>query len=191
MAETAAEAALVERARGGDGDAFAELYHRFGRRVVGLCRHLLGSADAAEDAASEVFLRVQRSLASYDPGQPFPRWLFSVAAHHCVDVLRRRRRDGRLFAAEDPDATEGPAGEATSPLAEALGRERRVELRQALAALPDRYRVPLTLRYYGELSYEEIASQLGLTRNHVATLIFRAKQELRRTLGVGAEGSRQ
>jgi RNA polymerase sigma-70 factor (ECF subfamily) len=63
--------------------------------------------------------------------------------------------------------------------------ERRDAVREAIARLPERYRVPLVLRYYAGLGYDEIAAQLGLTRNHVATLIFRAKQELRRRLGAG------
>jgi RNA polymerase sigma-70 factor (ECF subfamily) len=61
--------------------------------------------------------------------------------------------------------------------------ERREQLRSAIARLADRYRTVLVMRYYGEMSYDEIAAQLGLQRNHVATLILRGKQELRRILG--------
>ena len=64
-----------------------------------------------------------------------------------------------------------------------LTAESRDQVRRAVAALPERYRLPLTLRYYNELSYDEIAATLELTRAYVATLIFRAKLELRRALG--------
>ena len=63
-----------------------------------------------------------------------------------------------------------------------ISEEERVEVRDSIARLPENYRVPLVLRYYSELSYDEIGKQLGLQRNHVAALIFRGKQELRRKL---------
>jgi RNA polymerase sigma-70 factor (ECF subfamily) len=177
-------AEAVERARGGDREGLAELYGTFGRRVLGLCRHLLGSPEAAEDARSEVFLRLPRAIDRYDPALPFDRWLLSVTSHHCLDVLRRRRLESRLFVAEVEERDSVPAGSESgpSPLAAVLAGEGQDRVRAALARLPDRYRVVLVLRYFGELGYEEIAAQLGLTRNHVATLIFRGKQALRRLL---------
>jgi RNA polymerase sigma-70 factor (ECF subfamily) len=177
-------AEAVERVRGGDRDGLAELYRTFGRRVLGLCRHLLGSPEAAEDARSEVFARLPCAIDRYDPALPFDRWLLSVTSHHCLDVLRRRRLESRLFLAELEEPDSGPAGSepGPSPLGAVLTEEGRERMRDALVRLPERYRVSLVLRYYGELRYEEIAAQLGVTRNHVATLIFRGKQALRRLL---------
>ena len=174
----------IERARHGDREGLAELYEAFGRRVLGLCRHLLGSPEAAEDARSEVFARLPRAIDRYDAALPFDRWLLSVASHHCLDLLRRRRLEARLFVGEPEEPETAAAGVAPgpSPLAAVLAEEGRHRVRGALARLPDRYRVALVLRYYGELGYDEIAAQLGLTRNHVATLIFRGKQALRRLL---------
>ena len=192
MAETGLEA-VVQRAGRGELEAFAELYRQFGRRVFGLCRHMLGSAEAAEDARSEVFVRVQRTINSYDSSLPFSRWLLSVASHYCVDVLRRRQVETRLFVPEEaapPTGSEG-IGTGPSPLGQVLLEERQAEIREAITRLPDQYRIPLVLRYYGEMSYDEIAEDLGLKRNHVATLIFRAKQELRAKLTAGSRGSRR
>jgi RNA polymerase sigma-70 factor, ECF subfamily len=174
----------VERARRGDQAGLADLYAEFGRRVLGLCRQLLGSPEAAEDARSEVFLRLPRALERYDQGLPFDRWLLSVTSHHCLDVLRRRRLESRLFAADLDETDSASVGSepSPSPLAAVLSAEGRARVREALLRLPERYRVSLALRYYGELGYDEIASQLGLTRNHVAILIFRGKQALRRLL---------
>ncbi|HXE74222.1 MAG TPA: RNA polymerase sigma factor [Candidatus Xenobia bacterium] len=173
--------ALVRRARQGDAEALGELYRQLRPRVFGLCRHLLGSREAAEDAASEVFLKAQRAMKTYDSALPFPRWLLSIASHYCIDVLRRRRLEQRLFHPGEIESEE-PAAQRLSPLAEVMQAERRDHVRAAVEALPERYRLPLVLRYYSELSYEQIAGTLGLNRNHVATLIFRAKQELRRSL---------
>jgi RNA polymerase sigma-70 factor (ECF subfamily) len=89
--------AALQRAGSGDKDAFAELYQRFYRRVFGLCRYLLGSAEEAEDATADVFSRLENTMRTYDRAQPFPRWLLSVANHHCLDLLRKRRLEQRLF----------------------------------------------------------------------------------------------
>ena len=173
----------VERARGGDREGLAELYRTFGPRVLGLCRHLLGVPAAAEDARSEVFARLPRAIDHYDPGLPFDRWLLSVTSHHCLDLLRRRRLESRLFVPEAEEMeTLAASDPGPSPLAAVLAEEGQDRVRAALAGLPDRYRIALVLRYYGDLGYEEIATQLGLTRNHVAILIFRGKQALRRLL---------
>jgi RNA polymerase sigma-70 factor (ECF subfamily) len=165
----------------GDRQAFADLHREFARRVLGLCRHMLGSQESAEDACSDVFVRLPGVIASYNGSVPFERWLFSVASHHCIDLLRRRRREQNLISDRDTEALP-VAVSADSPLNELIREERRDAVREAIARLPEKYRVPLTLRYYGELSYDEIAEQLEMNRNNVATLIFRAKQELRQAL---------
>lgn len=173
--------AVLPRARAGDTEAFANLYHAFRRRVVGLCRNLLGSPEEAEDAAQEVFLRAQRAMSSYNTALPFSRWLLGIAANHCVDLLRRRRVETRLFAAEEASSSDLPAL-TPSPLSAALTEEKRRAVRIAVDSLSERHRVPLTLRYYADLSYEEIGTVLGLPHGQVATLLFRAKKELRRIL---------
>ena len=120
-------------------------------------------------------------MNSYDTSLPFPRWLMSVTSHYCVDLLRKRKVESRLFEPAEPGAPE-PVSATPSPLQEVLTAESRDKVRRAVAALPERYRLPRALRYYNELSYDEIAATLELTRAHVATLIFRAKQELRHAL---------
>lgn len=161
---------------------FADIYKAHYRRVFGLCRYLLNSFDAAEDAAHEVFLRAQRKLATYDRSMPLSSWLLGIASNHCIDVLRRRGTERRIFDLEGSDTFDPPGG-APSALSELISSERGRNVRSALSELPEKYRVPLVLAYYNELSYDEIAATLGLGRNHVATLIFRAKQQLRQKLG--------
>jgi RNA polymerase sigma-70 factor (ECF subfamily) len=179
---------LLDRAQRGDRPAFGELYRRFARRVFGLCLHLLGSREDAEDAAAEVFLRVGAALPHYDSSVPLPAWLGKVATNHCLDRLRRRGREARLFASELDEARLPGSGD-PSPLAEVIAEEDRAAVARALAELPDRYRVPLALRYYAEMSYDDIAERLGLTRQQVATALFRAKQHLRGALARDRQGS--
>ena len=177
---------VIERARGHDAEALGEIHRRYVRRVFGLCRYMLDSRENAEDATSEVFLKLQHSIDTYDGSIPFARWLLRVAGNHCIDALRRRQR-GRQVIVEVEDATviEAPSTE-LSPLGAVIRMEERSQVRDAIARLPVNFRVPLVLRYYSELSYDEIAQQLDLRRNYVAALIFRAKQELRRKLTHGS-----
>ena len=174
----------VERARAGDSDAFAELFRAFRPDVGRLCTRLLGSADEAEDALNETFSRVHRSLEKYDSGRPFRTWLLSVAAYHCIDRLRRRNTESRIFDAGDLDpdqlATAGP-----SPLDHRLRREVRQQVLDAIEQLPDCYRVPLVMRYYADFDYDTIGEALDVTRNQVATLLFRGKRKLREALRDG------
>jgi RNA polymerase sigma-70 factor (ECF subfamily) len=174
-AEDAVPAEVIRHAREGDSEALGD------RRVLGLCLHLLGKREDAEDATSEVFLKLRTALGRYDDALPFRPWLTGVAAKHCLDRLRRRRREQRLFETEreEPAAIVEPA---CSPLAGLLAEEGRGALVAAIAALPERQRVPLVLRYHGELSYDEIAKRLDWTRQRVAVSLFRAKQNLRRAL---------
>jgi RNA polymerase sigma-70 factor (ECF subfamily) len=161
---------------------FAEAYTAHYRQVRGLCRQLLGSAERAEDAAQEAFVRAYRALATLDPNQPFIAWIMRIARNHCLDLLRRRSREAALFGQEDVEtaAAEAPGADG---LGAVLSAEQATAVNAAVAKLPERYRVPLALAYYGDQDYDEIAAALGITRNHVGVLLCRAKQLLRQSLG--------
>ena len=181
-AEPEALPKVLERAQRGEGEAFGELYRRFSRRVFGLSLHLLGSREDAEDATGEVFLKVRGALGRYDHSVPFGAWALTITANHCLDRLRRRRREGWLFEPGGEERGVAPAAGGLSPLAELLAEEQRAVLARALTALPERYRIPLVLRYHAEMSYAEIAERLGTTREQVGVALFRGKERLRRAL---------
>jgi RNA polymerase sigma-70 factor (ECF subfamily) len=174
--------ALAQRAAGGDREAFADLFGAYAEPVTRLCRRMLGSEEDAKDARSEVFLRAREALAGYDVQRPFKSWLLAIAAHHCIDALRRRAVEGRLFEPADLDETTLPSA-APSPLGSALAREERDRLLAALDALPARHRAPLVLRYFAELPYAAMAELLGVGARDVGVLLFRAKLRLRAELG--------
>lgn len=168
-----------------DGEGLAALYREFYPRVLGLCRYLLGSRTEAEDASNEVFLRLPRALESYDRALPFSRWLSAVAGRYCFDLLRRRGAEQRRFlpaSAEHPE----PAAPGSSPLEALLLCEQQAAVRAAVARLPERYRTPLVLRYYGDLSYSEISNRLRVRQGTVKTRIFRAKKELQEIMKAGS-----
>src|SRR5947209_3942870 len=179
---------VIERARSHEAEALEEIYRRYLPRVFGLCRYMLESREGAEDATSDVFLKLQRSIDSYDGSIPFPRWLLRVAGNQCIDALRRRQRGKKVIVEVEDEATVPEAvSSQPSPLGAVISTEERVQVRENIARLPEKLRVPLILRYYSELSYDEIAQQLGLEKNYVAALIFRAKRELRRRLAPGSK----
>ena len=176
MDENQLRTALKEAQRGSTV-AFGQVYGEFSSRVFGLCRKMLGSQAAAEDATSEVFERAYEALDQYDRDRPFDRWILTIASRHCLNRLRRERLEVRLFHDEPVDVP-APAL-AASPLVALETQAQRRILIDAIDALPDNYRIPLVLKYYGDLSYDEIAEHLGTTRNNVAVLLHRAKRELR------------
>jgi RNA polymerase sigma-70 factor, ECF subfamily len=161
--------------------AFAAHYQAHYRQVRALCRQLLGSAERAEDAAQEAFIRAYRGFAAYDASQPFGPWIMKIARNHCLDVLRRRQLERGIFGSEAEEAAAADADD-TDGLAGLLTAERAGAVQAAVAALPERYRLPLALAYFADASYEEIAAALGITRTHVGALLCRARQSLRKTL---------
>ncbi len=170
----------IDRARAGGPDAFGELFARYDADVLRVCRRILGSREAAEDARGEVFLRAQRGFASFEDGRPFRPWLLAIAGNWCIDHLRRRALEQRLFA--EPTAEEALPAAGSSPLSQAMATQRSVQLGRAIERLPVRYRLPLVLRYFADEEYAEIARTLGVSRNQVGSLLFRAKRMLRASL---------
>ncbi len=172
--------ALVERAQAGDPDAYAQLFRAYETDVGRVCGRMLGSVDA-KDAKSEVFLRVRRSLHTYDSERPFRPWLLTIAGNYCIDELRHRAAERRVFVELESDAGElresGP-----SPLSRLIASETRDAVSLAIENLPVKYRLPLLLRYFSDYDYAAIADALGVTRNQVGSLLFRAKRMLREQL---------
>jgi RNA polymerase sigma-70 factor, ECF subfamily len=174
----ACEAEMVDES---DEQSLETAYRHFSWRIYGLCRHLLGSHDAARDAAQEVFLRVQEARQQIDQKRPPENWLLSIARNYCLDQLRRRKTEQRLFSPAADNLPE-PASSAPSPLVRLLAIESKAAFRLALERLPARSREILLLRYECGMSYQAISELLGISRSDVGVLIFRAKEQLRRIL---------
>jgi RNA polymerase sigma-70 factor (ECF subfamily) len=181
-------AQVLSQVRAGDSDAWGELYRRYAPAIYRFCRRLLPAREDAEDATTEIFMKVRQKLGTYDATRPFTAWLYKVASNHCWDTLRRRhiRQDLETGDVEtlplehpDPSQLERLQAEHTSK-----------EVRRGLAKLPDRARMALVLRYYAEMSYDEIAETLGVRRAFVGVLLLRARHQLRDALrGSGAEAA--
>src|SRR5690349_7432535 len=94
--------------------AFAALYATHYRQVRALCRQLLGTAERADDAAQEAFMRAYRGFAGYDPSQPFSPWIMRIARNHSLDLLRRRRLEPATFGSEAEEAAAAEADDTDS-----------------------------------------------------------------------------
>ena len=151
------------------------------RHVLRVCRRFFRRPEDAEDAAAEVFLKLHRVLETRNEAVPFRPWVSQVAGRHCIDKLRRRKRekDSRVDGA---DLSTVPDYSTPSPLSQVLRREEGLEVREQLIRLPKKYKVPLVLRYYKQMSYSEIARALKRQIPAVRMMIFHAKEQLRRNL---------
>jgi RNA polymerase sigma-70 factor (ECF subfamily) len=177
-------AQLLSQVRAGDADAWGELYRRYAPAMYRFCRRLLPAREDAEDATTEIFMKVRQKLGTYDSSRPFTAWLYKVASNHCWDTLRRRHIRQDL---ETGDVDELPLEHPDPNQLQRLEAEHTTkQVRDALAKLPDRARAALVLRYFGDLSYEEIAETLGVRRQFVGVLLLRARHQLREVLGQSA-----
>ncbi len=171
----AEEALIIHRAMSGDHAAFADLVHRYTGLVYNQAYRMLGNAQEAEDAVQEVFLRAYRRLDTYDSSRRFVTWLLTIGSNYCIDRLRRRRMQWLTLDDVAFWLTSGEAG----PERRAIQGEEQDRVQQALQALPEGYRSVTLLRYWYDLSYQEIAQMLHLTEATVKTRLHRARNMLR------------
>jgi RNA polymerase sigma-70 factor (ECF subfamily) len=181
---SAAELAeVLSQVRAGDTDAWGELYRLYAPAIFRFCRRALPTREDAEDATTEIFVKVRQKLGMYDASRPFTAWLYKVASNHCWDALRRRRIRQDL---ETGDLETMPLEHPDPSQLERLQTEHTSkQVREALAKLPDRARMALVLRYFAEMSYDEIAETLGVRRAFVGVLLLRARHVLRDALAEG------
>jgi RNA polymerase sigma-70 factor, ECF subfamily len=162
-------------------EALSTIYITYYRHVLRVCRHFFRHREDAEDAAAEVFLKLHRVLETKNEEVPFLPWVSQVAGRHCIDKLRRRKRE-KGSRADVAYLSDVPDYSTPSPLSQVLRNEEQLEVREQLIRLPQKFKVPLVLRYYRQMSYSEIASALKTRIPAVRMLIFRAKDQLRRNL---------
>jgi RNA polymerase sigma-70 factor, ECF subfamily len=162
-------------------EVLSTIYAAHYRHVLRVCRRFFRRPEDAEDAAAEVFLKLHRVLETRDEAVPFRPWVSQVAGRHCIDKLRRGKRE-KGSCVDGADLSEIPDHSIPSPLSQVLRREERLEVREQLIRLPEKYKVPLVLRYYKQMSYSEIARALKRQLPAVRMMIFHAKEQLRRNL---------
>ncbi len=166
-----------------DERAFGKLVERHQMMVVGTVGRMLGGFEGAEDIAQQVFVRAWRSAPRYRPEAKFTTWLLTIARNLVFNEIKRRGRvvwaameneEGRQRDIPDPGTRDGLDSLAEREVGEAISK--------AIAGLPEMQRMALVLRRYEGLPYEEIAEVLGTSLPAVKSLIFRAREELKKVL---------
>ncbi len=178
----------VLRAQRGDEHAFAQLVEAYQSPIYNLAYRMLGSSAEAEDATQEAFLRVWTKLDTYDPSRKLSSWMLSVASHHCIDRLRRRR--GGQVSMEEIMASRWLPADEPKPEDATLSQEQREQVRTLLQYLQPQYRLVVMLRYWQDKSYAEIAAITGTTESAVKSRLHRARRAMAELLAeAGSAGA--
>jgi RNA polymerase sigma-70 factor (ECF subfamily) len=168
---------IIRRCREGDGEAFEMLVDRYQSGLLSLAWGILGNREEAEDAAQEAFVRAFTNLPAFDPGRPFRPWLYAIAAHDCLDRLKRRRLERRF----ESDGRNDPPDQGPDS-----GFERRFEGSNRVAPLLDRLkpaeRMALYLSVVEGWTAAEVAAVLGCSAGSARVRIHNAKKKARRCL---------
>ena len=175
------EKTWILQAKNGSDEAFTYIVETYQTPVYNLCYRMLGHAQAAEDAAQETFLRAYQHLHRYDIKRSFATWLLSIAAHYCIDRLRKRKLP--VFSVdEDEESTfEIPDIQALHPETETVRGEQRGQVHQLVQTLEETDRAAIVMRYWYEFSEKEIAESLNLTVSAVKSRLHRARKQLGKT----------
>jgi RNA polymerase sigma-70 factor (ECF subfamily) len=176
---------LMVRVKEGDGASFGVLLEKHRSPVVHFLYRMVQNHAVAEELAQEVFLRVYRSRSTYEPTAKFTTWLFRIATHLALNALRDGKNE-RLQERLDDDTGDMPVRQVSDhrPSVEQrmVYQAKLDEVRQAIAALPQKQRAAVLMHKYEEMEYTQIARVLSCSESAVKSLLFRAYETLRARL---------
>jgi RNA polymerase sigma-70 factor (ECF subfamily) len=169
---------LIEQCLKGDQAAWETVVRQNWRKVFNVAYKFVGKHDEAEDLTQDIFLKIFKALATFDRRANFQTWIVSISRNLCIDHYRSVRKERQTIAREVDTGDLQPASADRGPYQAAEHQDLRALLRQALQALPATLRTAVILRDLQELSYQEIADQLGLPEGTVKSRINRGRIEL-------------
>lgn len=189
--ERLADEMLVSQTLNGEQNAFSELISRYEKQIYSLAYRLTNNRDDAQDLAQEAFIKIYCNLEKYDDGRPFFPWMYKVAVNVCYSRLRQNKpltNETTLekvidFSPLIPDKT-------THPEEYYDVKETQDIVNQAVAELPERYRLPLVLKYLEDMSYKEISEILYIPVTTVETRLYRGRALLKKRLTSFIEGGK-
>src|SRR5215813_92541 len=174
---------LIQRCLNGDQAAWDAIVRQYWRKVFNVAYKFVGKHDEAEDLTQDIFLKIFKSLDTFDRRANFQTWLISVSRNLCIDHYRSVRKERETIDREVDSAEVAPPSVGTPSQIAALEQRDRVELlRQAMAALPATLRTAVLMRDIQECSYHEIARKLKLPEGTVKSRINRGRTELARQI---------
>lgn len=172
-----ADRSLVERYRGGDREAFAALVRKYQRPIFNAAYRVLGRDEDASDVTQAVFLKVAERLDQYDAKYRFFSWIYRIAVNESLNLLRDNGREEPL-----DESDERPALESADPAWQLNQAQVSQRIQKALMAMRVPDRMVLTLRHFGECSYQEMADIMGVDVKTVKSRLFEARARLREPL---------
>lgn len=176
---------LLRRAQSGDPGAFEELITPLEQLVWRVCWHYTGQRETAEDCAQEAMLRIWRNLSSYRGECALESWVYRIAANCCMDWLRKKKRDRSVSIEPMTEQGFDPADASPGTEEQAVTRDERQRLREAIAQLPEDQREALILTQLEKIPYEEAARSLGVSEGTIKSRVNRAKARLKEILTAG------
>ena len=178
---------LLRRAQNGDPEAFGQLMEPLEQLVWRVCWHYTGYREAAEDCGQEAMIRIWRSLESYRGDCALESWVYRIAANCCMDWLRKKKRDKSVSVEPLREQGFDPADESPGTEEQAVAKDERQRLREAIALLPEDQREALILTQLEKVPYEEAARALGVSEGTVKSRVNRAKARLKEILSAERE----
>jgi RNA polymerase sigma-70 factor, ECF subfamily len=173
---------LIQRCLNGDQLAWEQVVRQYWRKVFNVAYKFVGKHDEAEDLTQDIFLKIFKSLDTFDRRANFQTWLISVSRNLCIDHYRSVRKERETIDRDVDTGELAPSSPQPGPIAALEQRDRVVLLKQALSALPDTLRTAVMMRDIQELSYQEIADRLRLPEGTVKSRINRGRTELARQI---------
>lgn len=174
---------LVDRAKNGEEKAYAELMKRYRKPVYHLVLKMVRHNDDAEDLTIEAFAKAFRNLPKFNPEYTFSTWLFRIATNNCIDFIRKKKLNTMSIDSSFKDDNGDDVGMEIkdinlNPMEETIKDEKIELIRTIVTKLPAKYQVLVRLRYFQELSYEEIANEIEAPLGTVKAQLHRARELL-------------
>jgi RNA polymerase sigma factor (sigma-70 family) len=167
---------LVKKCLEGNQDSFAELVSRYKKLIYSVVFNLIPDKQDVNDISQEVFIRIYKSLHSYNPEYKFSTWSVKIATNLCIDALRKKKNNSVSMEEVEELSSSG------TPEEQYLNKERSEKIRQAVEQLPEKYRIPIVLFHQNGMSYEEIMKILDEPMSIVKNRLYRARLMLREKL---------
>lgn len=178
-----ADLVLVDLAIKGDQRAYAELLERYRDAIYFMLLKMVNNKSDAEDLTIEAFGKAFKRLVQYTPSYAFSTWLFKIASNNCIDFIRRKKMvtfsiDRTFENDEGGEMKMDIKAEGLNPEEKVIKKQKIKHMREIVETLKPRYRILVEMRYFDELSYEEIAEKLELPLGTVKAQLFRAREFL-------------
>lgn len=177
MEASVSDVELIDKCLNGNSEAFSELVSRYKRLIYKVVYNIINNEQEVNDISQEVFLKIYKSLHTYNSEYKFSTWAVKIATNYCLDVVRKKKIETLPI-----DEAEGVSSNSNTPEAHYIDKERSQRINQAVSELPDKYRIPIILFHQNGLSYEELMRVLNEPMSIIKNRLYRARLMLREKL---------